>query len=690
MNATKTNNVYGPASGQTHFVSRDGELYLQELTGLPCGFDGGADGADCAQHLFSLTTNHGLAMPGDFELVEHSLDSGCVNIVLRCNKANVTLRSIWKHDARSGVWSRKDFVRNDGGEAVTLHRCLAAFGFPTSRYEIYSQASRWCRENQGRWQELSHGSLTLASEFGRTTQGATPYACLRDVDTGLGLAIHVIPHGNWILRFTRKTKDHALFPLLLEAGLADGDLRLSLPPGETRELPELLLQPLGDNPVEHAAPKLHSYLLRHHLRPDERDIPFVYNTWFDEFGGLDVDRLRRQLEAARDVGCEVFVIDAGWYGKGNKDWWQTVGDWREATTRSFYGNMKDFAEDVRAAGLGFGIWMEPERFADEAPILEEHPDWFFKSINGQHYPNLENPAVYEYTLGEMSRLVETYELAWMKVDFNHPVGPDPTGAESSGYYEAWYRLLDTLREKYPQTIFEGCASGGLRMDINTASRFPLHFQSDSIEPVDMLRITEGALLRLTPGKLGKWLGLRGVGRTIPVYGQKPGEIPVSVAAAGGATWAGAGIWDPRFVAAVALCGPPGLTGDVSSLEPETRDMLRRVIKFYKTYRKVLVRCVAHMLTPVKPIEDRTGWSAVQLQPLEEETSFLLAYRLDDVRGRMRFALRNLSPDRTYRVTSWTASKESHREMTGPKLMEAGLDVELPQPNRADVFIIEPV
>ncbi len=675
------------STGRTRFISTDGKLFLPQLAGLPMG-DGGTNGMNVSQGLISLTTNKGKACWFDYEPLEHVITPDRVSVSVRHTPTQLRVESVWTHDESSGVWSRKDSIRNDGAETITISRCLSSLDFPASRYEVYSQSSHWCGENQGSWQDFTHGTLTLASEYGRTTQGGTPYACLRDIDTHRGMAIHVIPRGNWMIRFRRKTSMNSL-PLSVSAGLADGDLRYALPPGETLELPEILLQPLYEGPVEQAASSLHSYLLRNHLPPCEKDIPFVYNTWYDAFDRLDVERLRGQLAAAKDIGCEVFVIDAGWYGAGDKDWCGTVGDWREATTRAFYGKMKEFAEEVRAAGLGFGVWMEPERLADGVPVLVEHPEWFIRSISGQHYPDMENPAVYEYTRNEISRLVDTYKLVWMKIDFNHPVGPDASGAESGGYYEAWYRLLDELRQKHPQMIFEGCASGGMRTDINTVSRFPLHFQSDSIEPIDMIRITEGAMLRLTPGRLGKWIGFRNIGKTVPEYGQKADEITPAVVAAGGAMWIGSRVWDPAFVAATNLCGVPGLTGDAASLEPPTRDVLRKVIAFYKTHRRRIARSVGYMLTPAKPIEDRTGWSAVQLQPLGEETSLVFAYRLQDLRGQMRFPLHNLSPDRTYRVTSWMPSNEPPREITGAELMDLGLSVSLPQVFRADILVIEP-
>ena len=59
----------------------------------------------------------------------------------------------------------------------------------------------------------------------------------------------------------------------------------------------------------------------------------------------------------------------------------------------------------------------------------------------------------------------------MKIDFNFESGPGDARSEPSRYYAAWYQLLDEIRQAYPDTVFEGCASGGMRFDLNTLSYF---------------------------------------------------------------------------------------------------------------------------------------------------------------------------------------------------------------------------
>jgi len=81
------------------------------------------------------------------------------------------------------------------------------------------------------------------------------------------------------------------------------------------------------------------------------------------------------------------------------------------------------------------------------------------------------------------------------------------------YYQHWYRLLDELRAQFPQVFFEACASGGMRLDAGSLAHSDGHFLSDNVNPLDALRIFQGALLRVPPGLLANgWFCGRAVRR----------------------------------------------------------------------------------------------------------------------------------------------------------------------------------
>jgi len=277
----------------------------------------------------------------------------------------------------------------------------------------------------------------------------------------------------------------------------------------------------------------------------------------------------------------------------------------------------------------------------------------------------------------------------MKIDFNFSLGHDAGGSELARYTAAWYRLVDDIRAKYPRTFFEGCASGGMRSDLHTLAHFDGHFLTDTVNPVDVLRINEGALLRLPPGRMTKWITLRSIGQTIPRYMLSLQESPVAVVTPGGAGWEPSESVDVDFAALVCMPGMLGLSGDVAGLPPEAKQALRRHIAFYKEWRRFIAGSIGHPLTPPRPIQDRTAWSALQLEHAEMPGILVFAYRLFDARSRRAFPLYNLQPETVYVIERPDAPEEPPVRCTGRQLMVDGLVAEVLGANRAAMYVVRP-
>jgi len=680
------------SAGVTVFGVAEGRAaWLQRLFGLPCGDAEYDRGPARVRSLALLDTSRGRFEGETLPLKSCEATPDDVSFTWTTPDAALRLTSRWLFFESDGIWRRRDTLHNDSTEPITVFACLARFPFAAGRYELYSQGSGWCNENQGVWQPLHHGAVVLGNVGGRTTQGGTPYLCLREEGDNLGIAFHFLPCGNWTIRVAGESVGtRPLLFAVVELGPAIGSLRLELPGGGRLTLPEILIQAVPQGIPELGAPALHRHVLEHDFAGAKPHAPVVYNTWFDAFEHLDVARLRRQLAAAAEVGCEVFTVDAGWYGAGAGPWHRQVGDWREKRGAAFDGRMADFADEVRAAGLGFGLWMEPERNHPSAPAVQAHPEWFRPGSDGFMYPDLTQEAAWDYILGEMSRLVETYRLAWMKVDFNFELGDDP--AALSAYYERWYALLDALRARFPAAFFEGCASGGMRSDLNTLAHFDGHFLSDTVEPVDVLRITQGALLRLPPGRMTKWACLRSAGRSVVPYGTTPDDAAETILAPWNAGWTTSVSVDVDYAARAAMVGMFGLSGDLARLTVVpawARDRLRHHVAFFKRWRGFIAGAIGHLLTPIRPRPDRQGWIALQLQAPRSDRSLLFVYRLDDTDGRQRIRLRGLAGDRRYTLADDDQPAAAPCVLTGRELMADGLVVTLPAAFSAKVFVVEP-
>ncbi len=684
------NSYTGPVDDTTLFDEKDGRVWLRRLCGMTCGNDGEDTGPAMTRGLAIVVTSDGRFEGSDWKVVESGFDSQCARVVWTAADGGLRLESVWSFCASTGVVSRKDRLVNVGDAALTVFRLQARFAFPPARYEVYAQSSQWCNENQGAWLPLHAGGLRFGCVRGRTTQGGTPYLGFREVGSDRGVAFHVLPCGNWAIDVAARAVMDGCPMAVVSLGLAADDLRLRVEPGEATECPEILIQALPGGEPRRAAPRLHQWFRQRAGASERAELPVVFNTWFDQFEVLDVPRLRRQLQAAKEVGCEVFVIDAGWYGPQAGDWFAQAGDWREKLDGAFRGEMSGFADEVRAAGLGFGLWMEPERFGPNVPIRSEHPEWFCGTESEFARIDLTIAAAYEYLRDEISRLVDAYQLAWMKVDFNFDLGRDLSGAELSGYYQAWYRLLDEIRAKHPQTVFEGCSSGAMRLDLASVSHCDAHFLSDTVNPVDVVRIGEAALLRLPPGQLTRWAVLRSAGQAIPRYTKSLADSPAAILTPCGPLWEPCELAEVDFIVAAALPGVFGLGGDLTGLPEEAIARLRDHVGFVKRWRGAIRRSDAELLTPTGRKADRQGWAALQLNDPESGAALLFVYRLDDGATAKRFVVQGIDAGATYEISWHIPAGREAKTVGGGELMSGGIEVALPARRQAAVLVIQPI
>lgn len=563
------------------------------------------------------------------------------------SEAGLSWVSSWQHDASTGLIIRRDTLTNSGADAVVVHRAQARFAFAPGRYRTYTQESLWCHEFQGAWRDLPPGGLSLGCEQGRTTENATPYLAL---STGEGLpavTFNLVPTGNWNLHVRTSTVLSSLPFVTVELGLADENLALELAPGASLELPTILMQGLPDGRVESGTVALHRWVQKHMLTRNRAEPPIVYNTWMEFFDLVKTkpEQILAQVQAAKDIGCEIVVVDAGWFGSGGQDGLGEVGDWRECGRPCFPGGLKTFADEVRAAGLGFGLWMEPEHCAKKAPIFHKHPEYFRGGLVA-----LERPSAYAWLKGEMLRLIETYGLVWMKIDFNFHGGVGADLAEGHAYTAAWHRLLGEIRTAHPGCFLEACASGGMRCDLGTLAAHDAHFLSDHAFPEHVVRLTQGALLHVPPGRLTKWSVLRNAGPVPDYYTLLGDRVPDSIINPVGATW------DPAQTVPLdqslvnGLLGIPGFSGNLATLAPEHKIRCREANAFYKQHRAALARSVARPLSPIQLADNRRGWVTFQLTDEHTDTHFLYVFRFYETTDETVIRPLGLSPKTHYTLT----------------------------------------
>lgn len=661
-------------------------LRLMKMFGLEMGSNGSF--AKRLTGIFDIYTNLGtgsqcldaasVKMDGDTIIIEADLYDGALRY-----------HSNWQYDRELGMIVRDDWIQNISDADIYLTRAVQRYLFRYDEYEVYTQNTRWCYENIGEWQNLQFGGVTLACEGGRTTQGASPYLAMRN-PMKEGVVFHLIPNGNWkmdLQTVSLGSSQAGEYGYLLEMGQSDRHLHFKLAPGQTFSFPQVLIQNLIDGSITKTAVHLQKYFLQTDTSRNRIKHPITYNPWFEHYALLKTDRLKEHVRAAKEMGCEVFEIDAGWYGSQSGDWWVQSGDWSERTDGAFYGKMCDFIEYVHSQGMKFGLWMEPERIGENTPIRRQKPEYFAKGVEN-YYPKLYLPEVYDYIYGEITGLIKRYSLSYMKMDFNFELGEDVSGSEFYLYYQAWYRLLNQIKEQYSDTFLEACAAGGMRTDIQTTTVYDGHFLSDNVNCWDMQAVYSQCCLRLPHYRLIKWLVLT-PGASISLYDSKDCEKidTVITTQKPGAGWDEYECVDIEFACQLSASGPFALSGNYIDMTDEQKRIVKKYVSFYKEYRSFFKDSIVIMGRDPYNVGEREGFHHLQYSHAKSGCQLLFAYRFGSVHQEYTVYVKELRKEQRYEVRD-ALTQEIYGGYTGETLMYRGLSLEFEKRHSGKVYYIK--
>ena len=473
----------------------------------------------------------------------------------------------------SGVTERRDVIRNTSDHPITIQTALSRFAFHGGEHEVYTQFSEWCNENIGAWQPLVSEVCTANDDL-RMNSCGNPFAAIWNLQNGRGMAFHVIADSKWLIR-VKHHHDEARprhTEVVVELGMYDNNFSYELMPGEELALPTILFYSFR-NRVDMDAYKLHRYC--NDVYP-ARSMPIVYNSWMSRGDVISHEILTEQLEAAAELGAEYFVIDAGWFGAPGA-WYDTVGDWVEATDCSMMGRMREFSDDVRAKGLKFGLWFELERAACGARFVKENPQHYIFEHNN-YFIDFASEAACEYIYRIMEEQIKRYEIRYIKFDFNAPVKYDRNQHAFMEYFAGYRRVIDRLREAFPDLYLENCASGGMRMALANLRGFDSFWMSDNHSLYAQLEIFKNTILRMPCRALERWITIQSLER---IKGRSREMILVS----GDSGWGLAESVTPAFLKGSTVGGPLGISCDVTAFTPALRETLTEHIAQYKSERE---------------------------------------------------------------------------------------------------------
>ncbi|GAB7364938.1 hypothetical protein MBLNU230_g5725t2 [Neophaeotheca triangularis] len=253
---------------------------------------------------------------------------------------------------------------------------------------------------------------------------------------------------------------------------------------------------------------------RYHL--DNQEMPIIFNDYMNcLMGDPTEDKVSALIEPAARMGCDIFVIDAGWYADDG-NWWDDIGVWEPSKSR-FPSGLQQLTAKIKKKGLILGAWLEPESIGVKSSMASTLPDEAFFQEDGhriierdRYQLDFRHPSVIEHLSNVVDRLVNQYHLRYFKFDYNIEIiqGTD-TGGENPGaaflaHNRAYLRWVSTLFDKYPDLVIESCSSGAQRMDYAMLSVHPIQSTSDQEDPAMYAPIAAALPTAVAPEQSATW------------------------------------------------------------------------------------------------------------------------------------------------------------------------------------------
>ena len=508
-------------------------------------------------------------------------------------------------------------------------------------------------ENYRLQEVLIAGSLVNCSpEGGRSSDRNVPVTMVADKD-GAGFWFALEWSGTWhhVLQspfHSNATRPDTATGLRVYAAISG--FAPVLAPGESLTLPPVHIGFFVHGFVE-ASNRLRRYLHERiipHLDGRPMVAPTCYDHWFGIGNEYDDAFLRTQLDVAAALGLEYFVVDAGWH---TGDFPHGAGNWDHVNREKFPHGLKAFADHVRAKGLKFGLWLEPEQAYRGTAWATEHPDYFLDIGEPSLLLDLSRREVQDFLIEKMDRLISEFGVQWSRWDFNINPAPywrkaDPTGRLQQNYIAGIYRVWDVLMERHPDWLIENCASGGRRLDFGSMRRSHTSWFSDETVSALVCRYMQLQANVFMPGYL-----CNAALTALRDYGDA---------------------WITEHDVIARMGGTLLFSGDIASLTPALRARLATQVTFYKQVRHLLS---ANYYRPLPTPATAKDWDAGLFVSPDQTEALLLVFRTHGpAEARIKLPPNALLPNIHYHLKTSTPSPWNDQTLPSYQLTAEGLSL----------------
>lgn len=447
-----------------------------------------------------------------------AIDGGTETIItLQDNKYPDTVKLHYAAYDKENVIKAWTEISHNEKNPVTLWRYSSTMlYFDASKYFLTSYHSDWAKEGQPETVQLTAGKKIIDTKLGtRAAMHTEPF-----FELGLNESAKE-NEGNVVLgtigwtgnfRFTFEVDNVGGLRVIPAINPYASDYKLRA--GETFTTPEFIFT-TSSTGVGQASRNLHDWARRYQVNMGMGDRLSLLNNW--ENTGFDFDQksLAELMKDAKDLGVDMFLLDDGWFANKypRKDDHAGLGDW-DVTHSKLPEGIPGLVRDAKAAGVKFGIWVEPEMVNPKSELFEKHPDWVIQQPNRETYYyrnqlvlDISNPKVQDYVFGVVDRIMtENPDVAYFKWDCNSPItniySPYHKANQGNTYIDhvrGVYNVMSRIKAKYPNLPMMLCSGGGGRMDYEALKYFTEFWCSDDTDPYERLYI-QWSLSKFFPAK----------------------------------------------------------------------------------------------------------------------------------------------------------------------------------------------
>lgn len=500
---------------------------------------------------------------------------------------------------------------------------------------------------QGPW--VGEGNpLRLQSKEGRSSCGTLPFF---NVDAGTQGVIGAIGWtGDWAANIYRTDTE-----VRLRAGMTRTHLKLL--PGEEIRSPRIVLLFWATEPVR-GHNLLRQFILAHHSPRkggQPARVPVSFGTWGGNFAAKHIEHGKWWKD--NGLPLDFLWVDAGWYGKDeakvganvfNSNWGALVGDWFP-NPGYFPQGLAPVGKALKEMGIGFLLWLEPERVFQGTSWTREHPRYLLGPLGPNYLFNLGDPAARQALTDHLVKLINDGNISCYRQDFNFDPrpywdkadAPDRIGMAEIRHITGLYQMWDDLLARCPGLLIDNCASGGRRIDIESISRSIPLWRSD-------FQCFPGYSVVATQNQT------HGLGLWTPLY---------------------AGVCDREDTYLFRSAMGPGMVVGMPEFEKDSTkhfavDWLRKMLGELNQVRDLFLGDFYPLLA-YSPSED--VWAAWQFDRSDLKAGVVLAFRrAASPFAEARLNLKGLDLNAVYTLTNFDVAGST--ETTGKQLMESGLPI----------------